>query len=234
MKKLMIVALCATSLVPVTPAFAITPEVQAELQQTCVDALTPNDPNSEFQTEPTGVSEVVGAEFEQSSVVISSTPAGVLLSQTSALNANSEHRHGGSPNIFGTFTVTSTYTGGTSDTLVTYAQTTTTTFGCHVWKVVGNEAHPNIVEPAGLQIPGGSHPDLLSIEDTVVTRSEHVIVNNPDVIVNTTGDGVICNSPTKNPGTWRAQNGYTGECSTALFNTLPGVEPISSNSQPAV
>lgn len=43
---------------------------------------------------------------------------------------------------------------------------------------------------------------------------------------------VICNSPTKNPGTWRQQNGYTGVCSTTLFNSL-GPVGIPSNSLPA-
>lgn len=42
---------------------------------------------------------------------------------------------------------------------------------------------------------------------------------------------VICISPTKNPGTWRQQNGYTGTCSTAFFGTL-GPVPIPSNSLP--
>lgn len=45
---------------------------------------------------------------------------------------------------------------------------------------------------------------------------------------------VVCNSPTKNPGTWRAQNGYLGlggACSTATFTSL-GTATIPSNSLP--
>jgi hypothetical protein len=57
----------------------------------------------------------------------------------------------------------------------------------------------------------------------------------PNTTVVTTGDGVICISPTKNPGTWRNQNGYTGACSTALFYSLAGIpDPIPSNSLPPV
>ena len=216
----------------ITPAFAITPEAQAELQAFCDDALKPNDPNSDFQTEPKGVTEVAGAEFLQSSVVQSSTPGGVLVSRSSVYNANSQHRHGGSPNIFGGFTVTSVYTGGSSVTLDTYAQTTTYTFGCRVWKEVGNG---NIIEPNGLQIDYGQTAD-----ETLVTRSQTVTVNNANTTVVGTGDGVICNSPSApdkkgNPGAWRNQNGYTGECSTALFYSLAGrPDPIPSNSLPPV
>jgi hypothetical protein len=227
-KLLAATALVISSFSPalITPAFAVTPEAQADMQQFCLDALTPNDPNSEFQTEPTGVTEATGAEFEQSSVVISSTPGGVLLSQTSVYNNGSQHRHGGSPNIFGGFTVTSVYTGGSSETLVTYAQTTTYTFGCRVWKVV--EGNGNIIEPNGLQIPYG-----VTVDETLVTRTETVSVNNPNTTEVTAGDGVICISPTKNPGTWRKQNGYTGDCSTALFYSLAGIpDPIPSNSLP--
>lgn len=210
----------------VTPAFAITSDAQANLQQICEDALNPNDPNSEFQTEPSSVSELTGPEFLQDSQVLSSTPGGVLISQTSVYNPNSQHRHGGSPNIFGGFTVTSTYTGGSSETLNTYAQTTTYTFGCRVWKTTGNGG---TIEPNGLQIPFG-----LTYDDTVVTRTETVTVNNPNTTSSTTGDGVICISPTKNPGTWRNQNGYTGTCSTALFNSLAGVAEPTTNSLPPV
>ena len=231
-KFLTATALVVSSFLPAltTPALAVTPQAQADMQQYCQDALNPNDPNSEFQTEPTGVTEVTGAEFEQSSVVISSTPGGVLLSQTSVYNANSQHRHGGSPNIFGGFTVTSVYTGGSSETLVTYAQTTTDTFGCRVWK----EPQPgHVIEPNGLQIPSG-----LTLDETLVTRTETVTVNNPNTTEVTAGDGVICISPsttgtTGNPGAWRKQNGYTGDCSTALFYSLAGIpEPIPSNSLP--
>ena len=218
--------LMATTLEITTPAFAVTPEGQAEMQAFCEAALNPNDPNSDFQTEPTGVTEATGAEFLSDSQVLSSTPGGVLLSQTSVYNNGSEHRHGGSPNIFGAFTVTSVYTGGSSETLNTYSQTTTYTFGCRVWKVV--EGNGNVIEPNGLQIPYG-----VTVDETLVTRTETVTVNNPNTTQVTAGDGVICNSPTKNPGTWRNQNGYGGACSTALFSSLAGIpEPIPSNSLP--
>jgi hypothetical protein len=226
MKKLVIAALAATSLsVPAAPAFAVTPEAQADLQSACEDLLKPNDPNSDFQTEPTGVTEVTGSEFLSNSQVLSSTPGGVLLSQSSVYNANSQHRHGGSPNIFGGFTITSVYTGGSSETQNTYSATTTYTFGCRVWKEVGNG---NTIEPPGLQIDYGQ-----TLDETLVTRTETVTVNNPNTTVVTAGDGVICISPNKNPGTWRNQNGYTGPCNTTLFYSLAGIpDPIPSNSLP--
>lgn len=231
-KFLTATALVISSFSPVliTPAFALTPEAEAALQTFCEDALNPNDPNSEYQTEPTSVGESVGAETLTDSQVISSTPGGVLVSQSSVYNANSQHRHGGSPNIFGAFTVTSVYTGGSSETLNTYSQTTSYTFGCRVWKEVGPD-NDHTVEPPGLQLV-----DQL-VEDTA-TRTETVIVNNPDTTEITTGDGVICISPSTNgtkgnPGAWRNQNGYTGECSTALFYSLAGIpDPIPSNSLP--
>lgn len=231
-KLLAATALVITSFSPVlvTPAFAITPEAQADLQEFCENLLKPNDPNSDFQTEPVGVTEVTGAIFLQNSQVLSSTPGGVLLSQTSVYINGSQHRHGGSPNIFGGFDVTSTYSGGSSVVLNTYAQTTTYTFGCRVFKTVGNG---NVIEPNGLQIPYGQ-----VVDETLVTSTETVTVNNPNSVVHTTGDGVICISPSTNgnkgnPGAWRQQNGYTGECSTTLFYSLAGrPDPIPSNSLP--
>src|ERR1044072_1124641 len=222
-------ALVISSFSPVlvTPASAVTPEAQADLQTACEDLLRPNDPNSEYQTEPTGVTEVTGAEFLSNSQVLSSTPGGVLLSQPSVYNANPQHRHGGSPNIFGGFTVTSVYTGGSSETLNTYSATTTYTYGCRVWKTVGTD-NDHVVQPPGPQYDYGE-----TLDETLVTRTETVTVNNPNTTAITAGDGVICISPTKNPGTWRNQNGYTGICSTALFNSLAGIpEPIPSNSLP--
>lgn len=46
---------------------------------------------------------------------------------------------------------------------------------------------------------------------------------------------VVCNSPGKNPGSWKPQNGYLGlggACSTATFTSL-GTTTIPSNSLPA-
>ncbi|HET9639445.1 MAG TPA: hypothetical protein VFP12_09590 [Allosphingosinicella sp.] len=225
-KFLTATALVLSSFSPVliTPAFAVTSEAQADLQAACEAFLNPDDA-AEFNTEPTSVSEVTGAEFLSDSDVLSSTPGGVLLSQTSVYNANSQHRHGGSPNIFGGFTVTSVYTGGSSETLNTYSATTTYTFGCRVWKDLPNG---NTIEPNGLQIEATQ-----TLDETLVTRTETVTVNNPNETVVTAGDGVICISPNKNPGTWRNQNGYTGACNTTLFYSLAGIpDPIPSNSLP--
>ena len=233
-KLLVATALVVSSFSPafVTPAFAITPEAQAALQEVCQDLLRPNDPNSEFQTEPSSVSEVTGPEFVSDSDTVVISPGGVLISQTSVYQGDStRHRHGGSPNIFGGFTVTSVYSGGTTQTTTEYSQTTTYTFGCRVWKEI--DSNGNVIEPPGLQTPYG-----LVEEETVVTRTEVTTDTAANTTVVTNGDGVICISPSTtgtrgNPGVWRQQNGYTGECSTTLFYSLAGIpEPIPSNSLP--
>jgi len=231
-KLLVATALVVSSFTPamITPAFAITPEAQAALQQVCDDLLRPNDPNSEFQTEPTGVSEVTGPEFVSDVDTVVISPGGVLISQTSVYQPGSQHRHGGSPNIFGAFTVTSVYSGAVTETTTEYSQTTTYTFGCFVYKIVGQDRE---IAPPGLQTPVG-----LTEEETVVTRTETTTDTQGTSTVVTTGDGVICISPSTtstkgNPGVWRQQNGYTGECSTALFYSLAGIpDPIPSNSLP--
>lgn len=115
------------------------------------------------------------------------------------------------------------YSGGSYIANVEYSRTTTFTYGCTVSKTNNNNG--NVTTPPGLQVTG------LTIPVTVVTRTEMINESNPNTFETTLSGAVVCNSPEKNPGKWRPQNGYTGECSTALFNSLPGM-PIHSNSQP--
>ena len=62
-------------------------------------------------------------------------------------------------------------------------------------------------------------------------------VSAPNYTQSFSEDRVICISPTKNPGVWRNQNGYTGVCSTARYlavgmgagthsNSVPGLTPL--------
>jgi len=174
--------------IAMTPALAVvTEDEQAELDAYCVDQIEAVSPGH-APFEVTAIHVVEGAF----------TPGGVVSSE---FVAGSQHRHGGSPNIFGSFEVTTS--GGS----------TAFTFDCQTFNPNANSeqgAYPN-----GLQLTGQSTS----------------VVNEDEVVI--TQDGVICISPTKNPGTWRNQNGYTGTCSTALFYSLAGIpEPIPSNSLP--
>ena len=190
-------AILSTTFTPIaTPAFADVPQdVQDQLDAYCEALVPPNDDNPPFVV--TAINVVEGV----------TTPGG---DTTIELIAGTEHRHGGSPNIF-------------SDAhIVTSGGSTMYTFDCQTFNPqAGSEQG---AYPAGLQFPGQS----TSVENTSGSETDT--------------DVVICNSPTKNPGVWRAQNGYTGNCSTlgasASFYSLPIYsaqtvwEPIPSNSFP--
>lgn len=225
-KTIALVAICATALSPVfvTPAFAAIAVPTAELEALCAGTTIVNpDPNSTYRaTLNSNVQTVTGPEYVKSVNTITDIPGGMLISTSAPTFTGNLGRHGGSPNIFGEFKTLSTFSGGTLIQDVTYAQDTTFTYGCIVTKTTkgGNQT-----TPPGLQVTGQT------LAKTEITRIESVNISKPDVEVVSLSDAVVCNSPEKNPGKWRAQNGYTGECSTALFNTLPGM-PIRSKSQP--
>ena len=222
-------ALCATSLTPVafpTAAIAAVPVPVDELQAICAATTVVNpDPNSTFRAElnTATIQTEVGAEYVKSVVTITNIPGGQLISSVGPNYVGPQGRNGQSPNIFGTFKTVNTFTGGTLVQDVTYAQDTTFTYGCRVFKT--NTKNGNVTEPPGLQVTG------LTSTRTEVTRTVNVNVSNPDVVVEQLTEKVICNSPLKNPGVWRNQNGYTGVCSTALFFSLSPL-PIHSNSLP--
>ena len=218
---------CAIALSPVampTAAVAAIPVPTADLEAICLQTtiMNPNY-NSSFTislTQP--VQSTVGAEYEKSRVVTLNIPGGILISSVGPnYIANTQGRNGQSPNIFGSFETVQTFTGGTLVQQVTFAQDTTFTFGCTVSKIVGGKVNA----PKGLQVTG------LTATRSEVTRTLTDEVRKPDVVVKQISESVICNSPTKNPGVWRNQNGYTGICSTALFNSLSQVV-IHSNSLP--
>jgi hypothetical protein len=188
-------AILSSSLTPLafpTPAFAdvVDPDVQAALNQYCAVSVVPPGDNSPLFV-ITAINVIAGA----------TTPGG---DTTITLIAGTEHRHGGSPNIFEDAHVTTS--GGS----------TTYTFDCQTY----NPASGNY--PPGLQFTG------------IVTSIENSSGSSTDT------DVVVCNSPTKRPGVWRAQNSYAGDCAAegAIFYTLPIYSaqsvwnPIPSNSLP--
>ena len=226
-KLSVIAALCATSLSPVmvTPAFAAVTVPIEELQAKCAATTVVNpDANSTYSAtlNLAGITQSTGAEYVSDVDIITNIPGGELISTVGPTFTGNLGRHGGSPNIFGEFKTVSTYSGGTLVEDVTYSQDTTITYGCIVSKT---NSQGKVTTPPGIQVEG------LTKTVTTVTRVVHVNESAPDEVITTLSDAVVCNSPEKNPGKWRAQNGYGGECSTALFNTLPGF-PIRSNSQP--
>lgn len=188
--RALLAATAVLSTVPLAaPAYAdtVSPEVQAALNAYCDSLVPPNDDNPPFIV--TAINVVEG----------DTTGSGI---ESTEFIEGSEHRHGGSPNIFGGFEVV--ISGGMTEY----------TFDCETY-------NPNSGGyPPGLQFSG-----------------QMTEVSNPDYTETVDGDGVICISPSSttkkgNPGEWRQQNGYTGECSTTLFYSLTGPDPIPSNSLP--
>jgi hypothetical protein len=178
-----------SGLTPVTPAFAfnVDPDVQAALDQYCEDLVPPAERSPALDSYAVNVTEG------------NTTPGGIISSE---FIAGSQHRHGGSPNIFGGFN------------LVLDGGSTSYNFDC-VTENMNAHGGSGGVFPPGLQYP--NQTASIPNEDTILA----------------TGDGVICISPGRNPGTWRTQNGYTGPCNTTFFYSLAGIpDPIPSNSLP--
>src|SRR5687768_16797936 len=100
-KFLVATALVVANFTPiaVAPAFAqVSSEVQAELTAYCIEFVVPPGQPAPF---------IITAE---NIVEGTFTPGGVV---STTFQAGSEHRHGGSPNIFGAFDVVTS--GGTTD-----------------------------------------------------------------------------------------------------------------------
>ena len=107
---------------------------------------------------------------------------------------------------------------------------------CHVHKPTEGanqeEIHPGYqIAPNGLQTDG-----TVSV-DSVTTEPGFRVVNfagpwtDPSASI-IGGEFVICNSPGRNPGAWRGQNGYVSQiagktCSTAWYNLLGSTPSVS-------
>jgi hypothetical protein len=145
------------------------------------------------------------------------------------------HLHGQSPNIFGYADANvTTY----PNTLSFYHTLTThhddTIFDCKVSKMAGNPNdtdHQHEVVPPGLQSTGNkTAPTTRTVVDenglaqslqTGVPFITHTGATGVDV--------VVCISPGPKGGTWKAQSGWTGGCSTTLYTvTLNGSTPSAS------
>jgi hypothetical protein len=240
MKKILtLTAMCCTALTTITttPAMAAVAVPTAEMQAVCAATTIVNpNPNSTYAAtlNDSSITRSTGTEYVSATNTISDIPGGQFVSATGpTFVAGTEGRNGQSPNIFGTFKSVETYTGRTLIQDVTYSQDTTFTFGCTVSKT--NKNNGNVETPPGLQVTGQT------ITKTEVTRTAHTNIQEPNVDVVQLSGAVICNSPTKNPGVWRAQNGYTGGCSRALFDSISSVTihskslpPIGSTEQAAI
>lgn len=117
-----VAAMTITSLAVPLPAMAAAPtdEQQAALDAYCLSIRAPSE----------------NAEVLVTTAINADSTATVGGSTSSAFNTGSEHLHGGSPNIFGTFTVTVT---GAATRFVFDCQTLNTASGNY---------------PPGLQMPG--------------------------------------------------------------------------------
>lgn len=224
-KSIAYVAMCATALssIVATPVFAQVATPIAELQALCASTTILNpDPNSTYTATLGDVTSSEGLEFISAVDVIEDIPGGVVVGVVGPTFTGELGRNGQSPNIFGKFETVTEYSGGSYIADVTYSQTTTFTYGCVVSR---RQPNGNVTTPPGLQVTGQTFPV------TVVTRTERVEESNPNTFETTLSDAVVCNSPERNPGKWRNQNGYTGDCSTTLFNSLSSIS-IHSNSLP--
>jgi len=231
MKKraiLVATAMLVTSFNPImiTPVFAqAVPAIDP--QQFCEDQLKPNDPNSEFQTEPVGV---VDSGWVDDGPAYPDSPAGDpegygTPTPSGTVFDGTYIRHGGSPNVWGGATSTLTYPQTRQLFNFLKDQTQTLTFGCHVWKETGG----GMVEPPGLQTTG----NVVTNHQTIDAGQDYVITDDDFIVTGETVDVLICISPNaggKKPGTWRQMHGFTGSCTTA--STLAGTSFIPSHNNP--
>lgn len=230
------IALLATSLTPLTPAmatpvsFASLPAAQQMFAQTTCNGFIPG--MSPFIAMPTALDDTVTVGFEVSRITITNIPSGTLLGQTPfVFTSGSEHRNGQSPNIFGDYTSIATYSGGLLVQQVTTANRHKVTFGCRLTKPNGE------IAPNGQQV---ANDGTLFVNYNTNTNTFTETVSAPNTTQTITEDRVICISPTKNPGVWRQQNGYTLVCNTNKYlavgmqagthsNSVPGLAPLRPN-----
>ena len=213
----------------VDPVFGATTEPGISLDAECSLIL-----------KPAAASGFVTFAEDFATSVSSETTARTLLSvegagaYTDTVAFSGARVNGQSVNIHADRTTTRTY----AESLETYEETvvttTTTSASCHVHKESnGNDSDPAHagydVPPPGLQSDG--RVSVSTTEES--TRIVTVRVPGPYVDPNFSGTAqvVICNSPLRNPGTWRSQNGYTSQlgrtCSTAWYNELGSTPSVS-------
>ena len=234
MRKMIMTAVAAAmATTAMTPAMAAPISLSSLplAQQNAIKAVCTTAENGQFVGTPKDLDATVIIGFEKSRETIENIPSGVELSRTAAnFDVGSEHKNGQSPNVFGDFTSLVTYSGGINKQKVVTVDRTKVTFGCAMSKDNG------LTYPQGQQI---ANDGSLFVNYDANETTTYPEVSAPDYTLPFTEDRVICNSPTKNPGVWRNQNGYTGTCNTALYvsvnpggthsNSVPGVSPLRPN-----
>jgi len=210
------------------PALATPPTIDTTgltPQEICDAQLQPNNPNSDFQTDPVGVVEGVWVTTNTETTDPIGDPYGVgTPTFSNVIIGGSYFRNGGSPNVWALATATETFpqTGQMFETDVT--QQRTIGFGCHVWKYVGPNDQ-NLVEPPGLQSIGNSTVE----EQTIPGDPQEVITDDDFVIEGQTVRALICISPNNatkgKPGTWTGKNGFNAANCPAASLAAGGTVP---------
>ena len=212
--------------VMVTPAFAVEPTVDP--QQFCEDQLKPNDPNSEFQTEPVGLIEGTwandGAAYPDEDNPLGDPEGYGTPTYSNVFLSNSYFRNGGSPNVWALGQATITYPQTRQLFAFLQDQSRTNTFGCHVWKYVGSDDN-NLVEPPGLQTVGNTVEE----HQTIDAGSDYVISDDDFIVEGATVKALICISPNNvtkgKPGTWTGKHGFLAANCPAASLAAGGTVP---------
>ncbi|MGH6786860.1 MAG: hypothetical protein ACREBO_08515 [Novosphingobium sp.] len=246
-KLIAALAMCATSLSPVisTAAYAdddgfitsVNDTTGATPQEICDDLLRPNNPNSDFQTEPVSISygswvDDGPAAPDLDNPLNAASGYGTPTYSSVISSQGGFFRNGGSPNVWGAATATTTYP-QTQQMFSFYVdQTRTVTFGCRVWKYTGPDGD-HLVQPPGLQTTNNTGVEH---QEDVYVGDQNVITDDDFVITGATVNTLICISPnnaTKSkPGTWTQKHGFKGSCTAA--STAAGTTFIPSNNAPIV
>jgi hypothetical protein len=230
MKKTMIFAATAlaSTIAIASPAAAQSLSPEARMETTCNNAKPTNSSNHTYAAIVIGGTPVFQNDVETSRTTIENIPGGTKVGQTPFLFlANSEGRNGGSPNIHGIFVSTVTYSGGKLVQRVVTEDIATYTYGCRIERTNKNTGRVDLPPEAQVAptLTFSVRSDRREFEDTVegdnYTETEEQ-------------ERVICNSPGSRGGQWRAQNGYTGACTTAAYLALSNQVMPRSNSVPSL
>lgn len=240
MKRALLAATAITfSSLTATPAFAEVPPVHDTSgltpQEICDEQLRPNNPNSQFMTEPDVTSSDVVNVGDPYPTTAAGDPEGWGTPVFSdVLVGNGYYRNGGSPNVWAESQATATYP--QTRQLFNFEQATQllTTFDCRVWKDPGGPDHgPDEIEPAGLQSFGNSTSEP---GDPVSAGQDYVITNVPFVVTGVTVNALICISPNNTtkgkPGEWRGKHGFDADLCPFASETAGG--PVPSNNAPDI
>lgn len=203
-----------------------------DLDQACSDIQKPSD-NSGFVSFADNIQITGTSTLTEKLGLISTVGIGTPVSTYSGFVG--AHVNGKSVNIHAYAKLSVVYAQGALETYQTKVTTTTTRSStCHVHKqdagAQTDTPHPGYsIAPTGLQT--AATVSATSVEITYGTTTE--VIPGPWTDPNAGGNNeevVICISPGRNPGNWRAQNGYDGSlgtCSRAWYDTLGATPSVS-------